>query len=287
MARTKAYKSIRRELRAQRAHRVQSRMTTNLTLLSSLAEYDTDHEPEIAIRSEYSLLTNCILAVSIDPFAIQNVPNHFKTPELCMLAVTKNPHVLRVIPNLLHSDTLLSFAMSKSGLALKYVEPSKRSRDLCMIALTQTPRALAFFPPSIDFLSHIAGLLDHYEEGNEGCVINLALVGPFKPQLMDQLYDHYDMPNPYESFKVALKKGELATVEWIVQKLTANNQLDAIPDSVKLATLLNVIEDIDKTDWLILRGFLKPIDLLNIAERPVDLPPPSPVWIAYIQRLNM
>ena len=283
MARTKAYKAIRR------AHRAQSRMTTNLTLLSSLAEYDTDREPEVAPCSEYSLLTNSILAVSIDPFAIQHVPNHFKTPELCMLAVTKNPHALRVIPSLLHSDTLLSFAMSKSGQVLKYVEPSKRSRDLCMIALTQTSRALSYFPPNINFLSHIAGLLDHYEEGNEGCVINLALVGSFKPQLLDQLYDHYDMPNPYESFKVALKKGELATVEWIVQKLTTNNQLDAIPDSVKLATLLNVIEEIDKTDWLILCGFLKPIDLLNVAqtERPVNLPPPSPVWIAYVQSLNM
>ncbi|MCL2128821.1 MAG: DUF4116 domain-containing protein [Treponema sp.] len=111
------------------------------------------------VPEELKIVKLCLVAVKHDGFAIQYVPERFKTegPEalkLCLAAVRQNGFALQHVPEKFKTKgpealELCLAAVKKSGLALQYVPEKLKTETLCLTAVKQDGYAIQYVPKKL------------------------------------------------------------------------------------------------------------------------------------------
>ena len=88
----------------------------------------------------------CDEAVSACPYVLEYVPDKFKTQKMCDQALSECPSVLDCIPDKFKTQKMCDEAVSACSYVLEYVPDRFKSQKMCDQAVLLWPRALEYVP---------------------------------------------------------------------------------------------------------------------------------------------
>jgi hypothetical protein len=88
-------------------------------------------------------------AVQQDGYALEFVPDEFKTEVICLAAVRQKGFSLRYVPDRLETAEICLDAVQQNGYALQYVFDDLKTEEICLAAVRQNASAIYYIPDNL------------------------------------------------------------------------------------------------------------------------------------------
>jgi Domain of unknown function (DUF4116) len=98
------------------------------------------------VPEEYRTPELCRLAVVQNGLALEFVPEEYRTYEICLLAIKQNGLAIQDVPEDQITPELYHLALEQNGWALGHVPREQRTYELCLLAVQRNGRALDSVP---------------------------------------------------------------------------------------------------------------------------------------------
>ena len=152
-------------------------------------------------RKEITTFEEALAAVQKDGWALDYVPEEFKTPELCLTAV-KNAKgrlfggsFLSHVPESLRDEKLCLAAVQQNGISLSHVPKALRTAELCRIAVEENGWALGDVPEELKTkeLCHLAAHnMNYCESIHQAIYLVEEVPDEFIDSVREILYSIFD-----------------------------------------------------------------------------------------------
>ena len=98
------------------------------------------------VPEEFKTLEMCLAAIKQNGWTLRYVPKELKTPEICLAAVKQNGNSLRYVPEEFKTSEMCLAAVKQSGNALEYIPEEFKTPEICLAAVKQSGNALRYVP---------------------------------------------------------------------------------------------------------------------------------------------
>lgn len=119
---------------------------TGAVMIATQDTEEVEEDPAVLAQRAHE---QALSEIKLNGYALKNVKELLRTPELCMIAVEQEGHAIKFVPPALRTPEIVNAAASQNGFVLGYLTAPEMTQEALLCAVRRNGHAIKYVPKEL------------------------------------------------------------------------------------------------------------------------------------------